>query len=413
MQRSAQEGQAVAALYRMLSVLALVVLPFALPGLAAGQATPAAGSAPGGEQYTPVVASVFAPPRWFTGTDGTVHLVYELVLTNAFPVPATIAAVEVLDGNGTVVAALDGEALAAAMTLLTGGPLPEGAIPPSTIGVVWLDLPLADEAAIPAEVSHRITVAVPPGLPVPETITSTGAPAEVDRRPPVVLAPPLAGPRWVAVGSCCDGPHRRSIQPIDGGLYLSQRFAIDFNQLDAEDRFSSGDPALNESYPTWGQPVFAVADATVAVAVDRYPDQVAGQTTGVTLESADGNHVVLDLGDGRFAFYAHLLPGSVRVAVGDTVRRGEQIGEAGNSGSSDGPHLHFHVMDGPSALAADGLPYVFEAFDYTGEIPPLSEAMAYYDAQQPVPFADAGAGERRDELPLGGDVVTFPDPLVP
>ncbi len=402
-----------ATLCRVFSLLALVLLPFASPGLAAGQATPAAGSGPGGEQYTPVVASVFAPPKWFTGADGTAHLVYELVLANAFPVPATVTAVEVLDGKGGTVAALEGDALAGSMSLLTGGPLPEGAIPPSTIGVVWFDLPLPDEAAIPAEVSHRITVEVPPGLPVPETITATGAPAQVDRRPPVVLAPPVAGPRWVAVGSCCDGPHRRSIQPIDGGLYLSQRFAIDFNQLDAEDRFSSGDPALNESYPTWGQPVFAVADATVAVAVDRYPDQVAGQTTGVTLESADGNHVVLDLGDGRFAFYAHLLPGSVRVAAGDTVRRGEQIGAAGNSGSSDGPHLHFHVMSGPSALVADGLPYVFDTFGYTGSIPPLSDAAAYYAAQEPVPIDRSNAGARHDELPLGGDVLTFPEPGPP
>lgn len=397
-----------AALCRVLSLLALVVLPFAMPGGAAGQATPAAG--PGGEQYTPVVASVFAPPKWFTGTDGQVHLVYELVLTNAFPVPATVTAVEVFDGAGAVVAALDGDALATAMSALAGGALAGNAIPPSSVAVVWFDLPLPDAAAVPSGVSHRITIAVPPGLPVPPTITLAGAPATVDRRPPVVLAPPLAGPRWVAVGSCCDGPHRRSVQPIDGGLYLSQRFAIDFNQLDAEDRFSSGDPALNTSYPTYGQPVFAVADATVVAAVDRFPDQVAGQTVGVTLESADGNHVVLDLGDGRFAFYAHLIPGSVRVAAGDTVRRGEQIGEAGNSGSSDGPHLHFHVMDGPSALAADGLPYVFDAFTYTGKIPPLSEAMAYYQQQQPVPIAGAGAGERRDQLPLGGDVVAFPDP---
>ena len=78
-----------------------------------------------------------------------------------------------------------------------------------------------------------------------------------------------------------------------------------------------------------------------------------------------------------------------------------------------GLKTHFHVMDGPSALAADGVPYVFDAFHYNGEIPPLSEAAAYYESQQPVPIADAGAGERHDALPLGGDVVTFPDPRAP
>ena len=108
-----------------------------------------------------------------------------------------------------------------------------------------------------------------------------------------------------------------SLQPIDGGLYLAQRFAIDFNLLDAEHRLSAGDPSLLSSYPSYDQPVLAVADATVVVAVDQYPDQVPGQTVDVTLENADGNHVVLDLGNGAYAFYAHLAPGSITVRAGD------------------------------------------------------------------------------------------------
>lgn len=228
----------------------------------------------------------------------------------------------------------------------------------------------------------------------------------------MVLGVPLAGEQWAAVGSCCDGPHRRSIQPVNGDLYLAQRFAIDFNKLDAENRFSAGDPALNESYPTYGQPVYAVANATVVKAIDDYADQVPGRTEGITLENADGNYIVLDLGDGHYAFYAHLKPGSLLVEAGETVTRGQQIGEAGNTGSSDGPHLHFHVMDGPSVLASDGLPYVFAEFDVTGHMPPLSEAATYYQAQEPVPLDASSAGERQFELPLSGEVVAFPEPPV-
>ena len=126
--------------------------------------------------------------------------------------------------------------------------------------------------------------------------------------------------------------------------------------LTTDDRFNSGDPTCDESYPTYGQPVLTVANATVIAAVDQSEDHVAGETVDITLENADGNYVVLDPGDGRFAFYAHLKPGSVRVAPGDTVTRGEQIAEAGNTGSSDSPQLHFHVMEGPSVLAAEALP---------------------------------------------------------
>jgi Peptidase family M23 len=362
-------------------------------------------------QLTPVLATVFSAPRWFVGDDGKVHLVYELFLTNALRVPATVTQLDVLDGStGRMVTSLSGDDLKGAMSLVGSGDTSKVTLGSSEVGAVWFDVALSNTAALPTTVKHRLTVQIPPGLPIPETVTTTTPSVTVDLRPPVVLGPPITGNQWVAVGSCCDGPHRRALQPIDGKLYLSQRFAIDFNRLDAANRFSSGNPARVTSYPTYGQAVLAVGDGTVVAAVDQYPDQIAGETSGVTLANADGNHIVLDLGDGRFAFYAHLKPGSVRVKRGDAVTRGQQIGEAGNSGSSDGPHLHFHVMNGPSVLESDGIPYVFADFALTGRIPPLDKALKYYVAQQPVPIDPAAKGERRNELPLSGAVVTFTAP---
>jgi hypothetical protein len=362
------------------------------------------------EQLTPVVASVFSVPRWFLGDDDKVHVAYELFLTNALRLPATVTRLEVLDGTtGKIVGSLSSDDLNAAMSLLSVGDTPQTKLGPSEQGAIWVELKFPNASAVPATLAHRLTVNIPPGLPIPETVTSIIPQAKVDLRPPVILGAPLAGDQWVAVGSCCDGPHRRAIQPIDGKLYLSQRFAIDFNRLDSANRFSSGDPALNTSYPTYGLPVLAVADGTVASAADAYPDQVPGKASGITLANADGNHVVLDIGGGRYAFYAHLKPGSVRVKRGDRVTRGQQIGEAGNSGSSDGPHLHFHVMNGPSVLASDGMPYVFADFTLTGRIPPLDQAAKYYEAQQPVPIDGSGKGQRHNQLPLSGAVVSFPD----
>jgi murein DD-endopeptidase MepM/ murein hydrolase activator NlpD len=131
--------------------------------------------------------------------------------------------------------------------------------------------------------------------------------------------------------------------------------------------------------------------------------------TPVGLAQADGNYVILRLGHRRYALYAHLEPGSLRVKAGDRVHRGQVIGRLGNSGSSSGPHLHFQVMDRPSALASDGLPYVLSRFDLTGRIPPLDSALeATVNAGAPVPVDPEGAGPRRRQLPLGRDVVTFP-----
>src|SRR3954471_18618605 len=79
-------------------------------------------------------------------------------------------------------------------------------------------------------------------------------------------------------------------------------------------------------------------------------------------------YVVVDIGGGRFAFYAHLQPGSLKVHVGDRVRAGQVLGLVGNSGNTDFPHLHFHVMNGPSPLASDGLPFEFRSFTSPGSV---------------------------------------------
>lgn len=370
-------------------------------------ATPApAGAA---DRYTPLVQSVMSTPRWFTDSDGRVHVAYELRLTNGFPAPVTVSSVSVRDlGRRRTIERLSGSELDASMSLLAAPTEPTTTVPGSGVGVVWFDIVLRGRRQVPHAIRHVLTVTVPPGLPVPGTITDTGGFARVDRRPPAVLGPPLRGPGWVAVGSCCDGPHRRSLQPINGKLYLGQRFAIDWNGMDSENRFVVGDPDVTTSWIFFAKPVTAVADARVVAAVDRFPDQTPNHPNPVTLQEADGNHVILALGHGRFAFYAHMKPGSVRVKRGDRVRRGEVIGLLGNSGSSTGPHLHFHMMDGRSPVGSDGLPYVFDRFRLAGRIPSLDDTLeATINAGGPVPVNPAGAGPRRRELPLGRDVVSF------
>ena len=54
-----------------------------------------------------------------------------------------------------------------------------------------------------------------------------------------------------------------------------------------------------------------------------------------------------------------MIPGTLTVKRGDLVKQGQVIGLVGNSGNSDAPHLHFHLMNGPSVLSARGLPCRF------------------------------------------------------
>lgn len=72
-----------------------------------------------------------------------------------------------------------------------------------------------------------------------------------------------------------------------------------------------------------------------------------------------GNHLVLDLGDGTYAAYAHLRRGSLRVRAGDTVRAGQLLAHCGNSGNSTEPHVHFQLMDHPDLDVARGIPFTW------------------------------------------------------
>ncbi|MFJ1709303.1 M23 family metallopeptidase [Kitasatospora sp. NPDC088346] len=322
-------------------------------------------------------------PSWFRGTDGCFHLLYELQLTNGCARPVTVTSVSVQDvDRGRTVEELDGVRLAESMSLMSLPAEPTTTLPGSATGVVWFDVGFRDRPGIPARISHTLTVTVPPVAPTATataaatSVTDSGAGAAVDTRPPVELGPPLLGPGWIAVGSCYDGPHRRSIQPVNGRLRLGRRFAVDWYPADryAADRYGNaaryrrllGDPGADRVRVAPGVPAVAVAEATVAAA------------------EAGGDVVLLDLGDGRFAGYAHLAPGSVRVRPGDRVRRGQVIGDLAGASGSRGPHLHFQVMDRPSLDDSDGLPFVVDAFRMTGR------------------------GPRHGELPLARDLVDFP-----
>src|SRR2546430_15909081 len=89
----------------------------------------------------------------------------------------------------------------------------------------------------------------------------------------------------------------------------------------------------------------------------------------IRLETVVGNFVGSEVAKGRSAMYSHVQPGSLRVKVGDRVKRGQVIALLGNSGNSTEPHLHFHIVDavasGTSTLGAEGIPYA-TTFDVIG-----------------------------------------------
>lgn len=376
-------------------------------GVALGLGASPAGAAP--QVLTPVTQSVLSPPRWYHGDDGRFHLKYELELTNTISLPVTVTDIKVLRRGGGGVATLSGGRLEATMSLVGTSSGPTSVLPPSTVGIAWIDLSFRNRNRIPRRIRHRLTIDLGPGLPVGPLITSTGADVSVASKPATEIGPPLRGGPWVAI----IGAHRRALQPINGALHLGQRFAVDFAALlDDGARTHVADPNLVASYFNYGQPVLVVGAAKVVAAVDRYPNQVPNDPIPVSGTAANGNYVILRLSKHVFAAYAHLRPGSVRVDRGDRVREGQVIGKLGNTGRTEGPHLHFQMMTRPTILDSDGLPFVIDRFKLNGRTPSLPAFIEADAAEPPVPpiLIDRTArGRFRDRGFTDRDLVTFSD----
>lgn len=321
------------------------------------------------QNITPLLLAVHDAPVPFMGSDGLVHLVYELWMTNFSSGDATVEEVQVF-GDGIILQRFDSVAVARRLQLAG---LRESAqlLPKSTQALMFLHVTLAHGSAIPRQLSHHVTArfsAAPPGH---EELSESGGDTTVDRRSVAVIGPPLRGDGFISADSCCDATrHTRAALPVNGRVWLAQRFAVDWEQLDARGRIYSGPSEKLESYTIFGKPVLAVADAVVMSVTDGLPEQTPGKyPTDISLDAADGNSVILDLGQHCYAMYAHMQPRSIKVYAGEKVRRGQVLGLVGNSGNSVAPHLHFQVSTAPSSLASNGLPYEIDDFQVVGKTP--------------------------------------------
>ncbi len=375
----------------------------------ASSTTAAPASSAAEVTITPIVGTVLHEPVPVPATDGRTHLVYEVELTNATSQNMTVREA-VVRGDGEELLTLDADALPQ-WTRVFGRTEPTSTFGPGQAGRLWVDVALDAGATVPTSLEHVLTV-IPetPSEPLlPETITETVAPVTVSTRTPIEVDPPVRGPGWLDGNGCCVvTPHRGAVSPLAGQFWAAERFAIDYVQLDADGKLYVGDATRNESYPYFGADILAAGDGPVVAVVDDLPEQTPGTNpSGLKVTEYAGNHVVQYLGGGNYALYAHLQPGSISVRPGDTLTRGQSIAKLGNSGNSSSAHLHFHVMDGPDPLASNGLPFVFTAFDLTGQVVGDDSIDTLESTGGPVPTSTTETGRRTGELPLYLDVMTF------
>jgi hypothetical protein len=191
-------------------------------------------------------------------------------------------------------------------------------------------------------------------------------PVTVSLDAPLVIRPPVVGANWLAVNAPCNtSEHRKSHLIIQGHDYFPERYAIDFVQINKKGNSHIGDKHKNASYYCYGKEIFSVAPGTVVAIKDNVPENTPNSgkpTIDIDMENLRGNYILVDIGNNTYAFYGHLMPNSLTVKVGEVVAAGKILGKIGNSGNSTEPHLHFHLVNKPSVLAAESIPYVYTEY---------------------------------------------------
>ena len=355
-----------------------------------GQVTPLAVDTFGG-RVEPVV-----------GTDDRAHLAYELRLTNITAANLRVERVRVLDPSrgGRVVDELIGDELASRLIVFGNPPsATDKLFRPGVGGLLFMDVTYRSGARLPDQLEYRFNVSTskPTGL---EDSFRAG-PTRVSQADPAQIGAPLFGKRWLTGEGCCETitSHRGAIFPIDGTFHAPERFAIDWVQVGKNGRLYDGPKDELSSYPYYGAKIRSVAAGRVVGTRDTEPEQTPGQfPNGLALNDFGGNYVVVDIGEGRYAYYAHLQKGAKGVLVerGDQVRKGEVIGKLGNTGNTDAPHLHFMVIEGKSPLVSDALPFEIDRFRTRGTLTNYDAFLGGARAE----ITPEQSGAQRDRLPL-------------
>jgi murein DD-endopeptidase MepM/ murein hydrolase activator NlpD len=376
------------------------------------------------DTYTPVVASVLSPPTFFVpGTDGKYHIAYDVELQNTHPATAAVLVeVDVVDAGKRVLVSMGVPEMVRRLRTLDARPVGNTIIEPNGSRVLFIELTFDSLAQAPKVFLHNLSLkgAKSPADNKQSSHNYTILPYNVAAAKPFTIGPPLAGKGWVATNGCCapGRPHRSSFVPVNGWLVNAQRFAIDWMRMNDDGYMVVGDPSKNENWANYGADVLAVADGTVIETLDEFDDNKPGDLpdpTTITVKNIGGNHIVLDIGNGLYGFYAHLKRGSLKVRVGDHVRKGDKLALLGNTGNSSAPHLHFHIMDSPSVMGSNGVPYVIESFEYDGQVPLdlFERAFGHFEKSNELTEKFGGGRlampqRRKGQYPLAWDIINFP-----
>jgi hypothetical protein len=158
---------------------------------------------------------------------------------------------------------------------------------------------------------------------------------------------PLKGGHYLVLnggGSERVNGHMTTLEPRYAA-WRGESYAVDLVRIDelgfrTRRRQLFASPQNPADYLSYGEPVYAPCAGLVEAMMEERADMPVPVRDRKHIE---GNFIRLRCGD-LIAFLGHFRRGGVVVRAGDTVAAGTLLGQVGNSGNSDEPHLHVHLQ---------------------------------------------------------------------
>ena len=349
-----------------------------------------------------VQAKVVVPP-WPFPMSGKSWLVYELHLANTGNKPMEVVRLAAVDAAAPreALAHWEGKGLDDRVAS-PGAPQSAPLMQPGESRIVYLEVPLRPGAP-PKTIAHVVCFRVADDAKAtPECETSGRSGLATQALP--VLAPPVRKGPWVAVYTvAAPRGHRRVVSSGDASTGIPQRFAIDWMLVGEKGGLYEGDETKVANWYGYGKDVLAVATGTVVDVHDGMAESPVVENRKYPGLGASGNFVSLSLGDGLYAHYEHLKPGSIRVHRGEHVTAGQVIGSLGYTGNSTGPHLHLHVSTAAGPMSGDGVPYLLRDATVVGRYASLED----FGKGLPWPHEGGEPATKAGLRPAEGAVIEF------
>ena len=137
---------------------------------------------------------------------------------------------------------------------------------------------------------------------------------------------------------------------------LSQRYAYDL-EIRIDNLPYHDDYKIINNYYSYLEDVICPCDGWVVGVEKSYDNTRILDNRPVINDINDpcGNHIIIKHQHNEYSFLCHLEKDTIKVKEGDIVKEGEVLGKVGNSGNTQGPHIHFHIQNTADILNGKGI----------------------------------------------------------